>query len=271
MFNRQKLFLGTLYGMAGGLGFAITAWGIDAYQLMQAHWAYPFASFIPGALFGIILGGLVGWSMMRLNNTLLSAALWLGFGIVLGCAPLFLPWLITPKILELLEPALQNWVPMAVKENYQKMLLVSILITVIPAILAGVVGNLLVEQANASSAQGSIVFPMLVCAIILALPGFANDDMLNAKVRNSAIVLDNTLRFVITHQGQDIDKTTYRQMHVGAIKPIEALLQSEYRLFHFSSDKTLEQVELLVKFDNRWAKCMLISKSLSYCRETQIP
>ena len=66
--RREKQRLGILYGILAGAGYAITAWGLDAYQLAQANAYLPWGRFALGLAVSLALGGLAGWLASRLRT-----------------------------------------------------------------------------------------------------------------------------------------------------------------------------------------------------------
>ncbi len=270
MFSR-KLVFGILYGLAAGLAFSITAWGINAWLLAGTHWAYPWAGFAPGLLAALLLGGLAGGLSIEIENVLARLGCWLCVGIALGFLSLWLPWELTPRIVAQIEPVLQGWVTPFEIDSTGKLTLFCVAITVIPSLLAGGLEHTLVEQASFSPGDGAILLPMALAMFVLGLPGLATDDAVNAKFREAPINLEKSLTFAIENQGKEVDKAQARIMYLGAVRPIEAQLSSDFRLFYFSTDKLFEQSRILVKSNGQWALCTLITGNLSRCEPVTAP
>lgn len=265
MFSRKFVF-GILYGLAAGLAFSITAWGLNAWMLAGARWAYPWVSFLPGLLTALLLGGLAGGLSMRLEHALPRLGLWLLVGLIVGFLAAWLPWGFAPRIVLALEPGLQGWLTLFEMSSTYRLTLFCIGVTVIPALLAGALQPALVEQASFSPGNGAILFPMALAMFLLALPGLAADDVVNAKVRRDAINLEKSLRFALEHRGREVDPAQARQMSLGAVRPIENQLAQGYRLFYFSTEDLFEQNRLLVESQGQWAVCLFVAGNLIYCQ-----
>ena len=72
---RAKHRYGIAYGIAAGLGFALSNWGMDAYLLNQVTTLHPWLKLIVAASICVPVGGLAGWLSTRLDKPLLSVLL----------------------------------------------------------------------------------------------------------------------------------------------------------------------------------------------------
>ncbi len=176
----RKVWFGALYGLAAGLAFALTAWGLDAWILSGAHWAHAWMRLLPGLLAALLLGGLTGALAMRLESALPRLALWLGLGVLLGWLAVWLPWRAAPWLALRLTPALAPHVVPLEADALARLTLFCIGITVPAALLCGALQPALVEQASFSPADGAILLPMALAMFALALPGLAADNAVHA-------------------------------------------------------------------------------------------
>lgn len=270
MFSR-KLIFGILYGLATGLAFSVTAWGIDAWLLAGAHWAYPWVSFLPGLLAALLLGGLAGGLSMGLEHILARLGVWLFVGLMLGFLSTWLPWGFAPRVVLLLEPALQGWVMPFDMSSADRLTLFCIAVTVVPALLAGALEHALVEQASFSPGDGAILFPVALAMFLFALPGLATDNAVNAKLREAAVNLGKSLTFAIENREREVGVAEARQMYLGAVRPIENQLTARYRLFYFSTEDLFEQNRILVESDGQWSVCLLVAGNLIHCQPVVSP
>lgn len=265
MVSRKVLF-GTLYGLAAGLAFALTAWGLDAWLLSGAHWAHAWTRLLPGLLVALLLGGLTGALGMTLESTLPRLTLWLGLGVLLGWMAVWLPWRVAPWLALRLAPALGPHVVPLEADAHARLTLFCIAITVPAALLCGALQPALVEQASFSPADGAILLPMALAMFLLALPGLAADNAVNARLRDAAVTLHRALEFALENRATDPDPAQARRFSLGAVRPIADRLTPDYRLFHASSDALFEQNRILVQADGRWSACLLVAGHLLHCQ-----
>lgn len=265
MISRNVLF-GTLYGLAAGLSFALMAWGVDAWLLAKAHWAYIWGRILPGLLISLLLGGWIGALGMKLENAWLRLALWLRWGALLGWMAVWLPWRVTPWLTLRLEPALAPHVVPLEADALVRLTLFCIGLTLPAALLCGALQPALVEQASFSPADGAILLPMVLAMFLLALPGLAADNAVNARVRQAALSLHHSLEFALQSGAADPDPAQARKFSLGAVRPIRERLTPDYRLFHASSDGLFEQNRILVQADGRWSVCLLVAGHLLHCQ-----
>ncbi len=268
---QKKEIFGVLYGLAGGLAFALTAWGWDAYQLWRAHWAYPLLSFLPGAVLALLLGGLAGWLAMRLRAAALGALAWLIGGSLLGILTLWLPRWLTPRLIFWLEPALQGWASLPPQEGAPLLILLCIGVTALFALIAGALQFTLVEQATYSQGDGAILLPMMLSVAVMALAGILTDSILNINMRQAVSSLDYTLTFAIENQDKEVDKLIARRARLGAVNSLTHLFQIPHRIFFFDATSSFEQSRYLVQFEENWAQCTLILSNLTYCKPVTPP
>lgn len=267
----SKQSFGMLYGLTAGLTFAIVFWGIDAYQLYQAHIAYPWAAFGPGLVIALLVGGFVGWITIRTENVFIGAISWLGMGLLIAWLGIWLPLKFTPQLITSLEPTLKGWLAYPVYENENAILGIIIIILGVPALILGALENNLVEQAFYSPAAGAIVVPMFFVAVFLSVASLGADFMLNSPYRGAVIALDNLLQFAVDNQGKQIDPALARSKHLGALGSIADQINQPRRLFIFYYSETADEVRILIDFKTSWALCYVIAEQPSYCKIIQPP
>ena len=74
----RRLFqaAGVGYGLLFGLGFALFAWGYDAYVLYQSGGVLPWSKLVIGLPLALVVGGLAGWLAALTQMTVVSVVVW---------------------------------------------------------------------------------------------------------------------------------------------------------------------------------------------------
>ena len=269
MIKTRKLTFGLIYGLTGGLVFAVFALGVNAFQLARAHFAYPWLAFIPGLLLALALGGCAGTFSMWVENALLGAAAWLATGVLLGSMAVWLSLRIAPALLPSLEPVLKNWPLFSWLEAYSFYTTLVSVITGVTFLIVGLLETALVEQAAFSAYGSAMLMPVIVCSLAAGLAGGVTDNIVNERFRKSAIALDNLFSFAIENQGVEVDPQSARQIRLATVKPIESILSKDRRLFYLVFAEPADKGQILVDFNGQWAVCDVISEQPVFCRRAE--
>lgn len=246
---RAQYWYGFFYGAMTGLLFAFFAWGIDAFLLFQAHAAQPWLKLIVGALICVPVGGLAGWLTMRFERGLLSIPFWTVAGVVFSAMTAALPMGIFPRLLVWLEPDLEGLISYFVADVMAGRFLVSFLWVAVFVILAGVLEIPMGQPAVYSTSVMGKLAPILLCAVLMGIGGTVVDSDNNKPLRDAVIALDGTLQFAANHQGQEIDPSVSRAMHLASLRHISDLVGQPRELIIGTFDQFLDQVHVIVRFD----------------------
>ncbi|MCX6080058.1 MAG: hypothetical protein NTW32_11040 [Chloroflexi bacterium] len=271
MFPSRKLKFGLIYGLAGGLIFALAAWGVNAFLLYRAQFAYPWLALLIGILPALLIGGLAGYLTIFLDNALLGGLSWLIAGILLAVIGIWLPLWLVPELLPRLEPALQNWVDFFWRDSYTFLVFSAAIVTGVAFLIAGLLETVLIDQTSFSPYNGAIIMPILVCAFITGIAGGVIDNMVNTRFRDSAIALDQLFVFALENADKTIEPALARQMHMGAISTIRPNITAYRRLFYFTFTETADQGRILVDFKGHWALCDVFLSQVAFCQPVEPP
>jgi hypothetical protein len=269
-FEIRKQRLGSLYGLISGIAFSTTAWGIDAIALASSHVSYPWIKFLPGLIITSLIGGLVGWASVKISKGLVTIILWIVFAMIMVWLTIWIPFISTPYLIKVLQPGLIEWIDYPMVANVNQFRIVAIIVIVLPAIISGLLENILIESVLMSSYKGSILSLIVVCSLIMSLAGFAVDEMTNKHFREPVKVLDDLFKFAIDNQGKEIDKITMRRMRLKTVEDLEQILSSSRKLTLIAFDETLAQMDILVNFKGVWVKCSTIHSQPLMCKQISI-
>ena len=269
MIATRKITFGMIYGLAAGLFFSLMAWGLNAFLLDMAHFAYSWLAFSVGLLPTLLLTGMAGFLTIRLENALLGAVIWLITGMLVAALGVWIPLGLVPDILPRLQPVLKGWVEFSWKDSYTLLVYSAMISTGVAFVIASVMESVLVDQASFSIYTSALVMPILVCALITGVAGGVIDNLVNTRYRDSAIALDNVIEFAIDNKGKVLDPEVERKKHVGAVSMILGDLTKKHSLYYFSYDETGQQAKILVDLSGKWALCDISLNQPVFCRPAE--
>jgi hypothetical protein len=256
---RAQYRYGLFYGAMVGLLFAFFAWGIDAFALFRAHGTQPWLKLIIGLLVCIPFGGLSGWLTMRFERMLLSIPFWLVSVAIFAEMTVALPLQIFPKLLTWLEPDLVGLVSYGMPEVMTARFFTSFIWAGIFVSIAGILEIPLGQPAAFSTSTMGKLLPVLLCAVLMGIGATVVENDNNKPLRSAVISMDETLKMAAKYQGQQIDKKLARDLHLASLRKITDQIGHPYELNIGSFDQFLEQVHVIVRFDNNTlADCLTV-------------
>jgi hypothetical protein len=268
---RSKHIFGIWFGMALGLMFSIFAWGVDAFLLDRMNGLYPWLKFLGGLLPCVIVGGLVGWLSARLDKPLFAMLLWAGAASVFAWLTVSLPLQITPQILGLVDPGIEDLLHYTYYEAFSIRFGLAYVWIAIFVSLAGLLQIPLSDSAVFSTSFFGKISPILVTLVLMAICGTIVDGLNNELLRSPIDAVNLTIQFMIDHRGEDIDPAVARRMHLGALRSVGDLVTPERKFIVSGYDQFLEHVEVLARFDKAWVECELVVNQLIRCEEVGSP
>jgi hypothetical protein len=264
---RAKHVYGIWYGAFLGLAFAIAAWGIDAFRLIQVNGLVPGLKFAGGVIPCILVGGLTGWLSAKLNRSSLSVLLWLAAASIFAWLTVSLPLQIAPRLMAVMEPNTQGLLHYTYYEEFSSRVGVAYAWISIFVALAGLLQIPLSDSAVFSTSWMGKLAPMLVCLVLMSIGGVIVDSLNNEPLRSAIAAMDNTIQFSIDHRGREIDPAESRQMHLGALRTIEDAITPQRRLIVSGYDVFLGEIQVLIKFEHAWAECKVFYNQPITCKK----
>lgn len=255
---------GLAYGIAAGLAFAVGLFGYDAYLLWEHHAFFPWVKLASAVLF-MLSGGLAGWLTARLEKPLLGLLSWLAASLSFAIFAMLVPFWLVPRALSLLNPDLAPLLDYALYDNLPSRGAVLFAWATIFLGVAAVLQMPLVEQAIFSTTAFGKIMPLLVVSIPMLIAGAIADDVNNLPMREPIINLDETIQFWLDTRGTEVDLQTAREMHLTALRPVEAMVSESRQLAVSSYDELIGFVHVAVHFDGQWADCALVYGQLTNC------
>jgi hypothetical protein len=266
---RAKLVYGLWFGTVLGLTFSIFAWGIDAYQLARVNGLHPWLKFLGGAVPCIVVGAITGWLSARFDKPVVSMLLWLAAALIFARLTLSVPFQITPRLVNLVEPHIQGLLHYSYYPEFSTRFGVAYFWLALLMALAGLIQLPMSEPAVFSSSLFGKITPMLVILAMMLIAGTTVDNMNNEALRSPVSAVDLTVQYYLDHQGQDIAPATYRQMHLAALRTVQDLITPERAFMISGYNEYLEQVQVLGKFEHGWVECQVFNNQLVSCKQVE--
>lgn len=268
---RLKSVYGIWFGVALGLAFSLFAWGLDAYLLSRMHGLYPWLKFLGGVLPCVIVGGVTGWLVARSDRPFFGLLLWAAAASVFAWLTVSLPLQITPRILSLVEPGIQDLLHYDYYESFSARVGVAYVWILIFVGLAGFLQIPLSDSAVFSTSFFGKIAPMLFTLVLMGVCGTIVDGLNNEKLRSPVDALDLTVQFLLDHRGEEVDAAVSRRMRLGALRAAGHLVTPERKYIVSGYDQYLEQVQVLARFDAAWVECDLVVNQLIRCEQVGPP
>ncbi|RJP48959.1 MAG: hypothetical protein C4583_13650 [Anaerolineaceae bacterium] len=263
--SRKRKF-GLTYGAAGGLAFAIALWGFDAILLSQSHAMFPWLKLLVGGILTTFTGGLAGWLTSRFEKILLGFLFWVAASALFGLYIVIVPLVLAPRITGLLVPQIRHLLLYTTYDNLPTMVAVAFGWTIVGAIISSVIQLPMLDHAVFSFSGFGKIRPHLLCAILMLISGSVSDSLNNKPLRDPIIALDSTFQFILDTRGQEIDKATSREKHLASFRLIQQDVTENRQLVVSHYDRLLENIEVLVNFDGKWAICPTFFNSPLTCQ-----
>lgn len=258
---------GLVYGLSAGLAFAVFTWGFDAVQLMRANAAYPWVKFIPGLVLCLLSAGLAGWLSTKVERAWAALLFWSLLALLFAHLVVWLPIVITPKLIGLSNPALGEFLNYPFYPSLNQNIWVGFVIIIIAAVICGLLQNLLLEQALFSSGSFAIIVPLIVSFLAFSVVGSSSDELLNKKFREAIQQVDEIIVFTLDNAGQEVSSEEALKMRQFVFSKVDELITEERGLILSNFDETLGQIDILVDFNGHWVKCPVIYNQVITCSQ----
>ena len=268
---RLKHMFGIWFGAALGLSFAIFAWGMDSYLLDRMNGLYPWLKLIGSVLPCVIVGGLTGWLSARLDKPLFAMLLWGAAASVFAWLTVNLPLQITPRILSLAEPGIQDLLHYSYYEAFSARFGIAYVWIAIFVCLAGLLQIPLSDSAIFSTSFLGKLSPLLVTLVLMAICGTIVDGLNNELLRSPVDALNTTIQFALDNRGREVTPAESRRMRLSALRSVDDLITPQRKFIVSGYDQFLEQVYVLARFEKAWVECELVVDQLLNCEQVGSP
>jgi hypothetical protein len=264
---RAKHMYGIWYGVALGLAFSIFAWGWDAYLLSQINALAPWLKFIGGVIPCVIIGGLAGALSARLDKSFLAIVIWVTTALIFAWLTVALPLQISPRLLAMAEPGIEGLLHYEYYREFSTRIGVAFGWIMIFMFISGLLQLPLSESAVFSTSLLGKISPMLVSLLLMGIAGTIVDGLNNELLRNPVAEMDATIQFFVDNKGNDIDPQLSRRMHQGSLRAVNDLVTVDRSLIVSGYNEYLEEVDVLIKFEDAWVQCLVLYNQPTNCNQ----
>ncbi len=262
---RQKRLFGMYFGITAGLGFAAAAWGWDGYVLYNAYGYFPWLKLVTGTLLCAIVGGTVGWLAERMESGLLGLVLWLSTSFFFAWLTIALPLKLVPIIISQLDPQLGELLNYSPEFEFSVWFWLAMAWVVPFTLIIGMAQHPIVESGVFSMSLLGIIAPFIFCIVVMGISGVVTDGLVTAKLRDATVSLNNTIQFVLDHEGKEINREEARRMYTASVRTVEDHIHEPRKLVVGGFDKFLGVIHVYARFGNQWFDCTVVYNQPSLC------
>jgi hypothetical protein len=252
---RARALYGVWYGATVGIAFAVFAWGIDAYQLSAANSLHPWLKFVGGLVPAMLLGALAGWLTSRLDKPMYSVAIWGVAGLAFAWLTVNLPLQIAPRLIEAAEPGIAGLLHYEYYPEFSSRITVAFIWIAIFIFMVGLLQLPLSDTGVFSVSLMGKLSPILVAVVLMGICGTIIDGLNNELLRGPVQSMDASIQFYVDNLGRDIPAKEAREMHLGSLRAIKDLVTPDRKLIVSGYNERLEEVNVLVHFEDAWVEC----------------
>jgi hypothetical protein len=266
-FDFKDQFIGLAFGLLMGIALVLGAWGSDASEMGKASAYLPWMRLVLGAALVIPLSGFVGWLVGKLDSAVMGMLFWFLVAVVFSFWAGHIPYEISSWWIGILLPDYKGLLIYPFGGSAETRLWLVLMVSGVLLVIGGALSTLIIDAAR-TAALGLKQFLILLLGVPLFLvAGIFSDMMIQRPLRQPLTEVNDLIQFTLDHEGQTLDKQTLREMHVGAVRSISALLHEPRQLALGDVDQdTLESARVFVDFDGNWARCWVIAGQPSFCQ-----
>jgi hypothetical protein len=258
--NRQDI----LIGFIASLVYVLLGWGIDTFQLAQAHYIFPWLKMVISAIPSIIIITGAAWLGTKINNIVLKGILWIIAATALSLIISYVSFQGTERIYGLLLPKIRSQLSYMATGGIASRLFVIIVMTNILFIL----GGLFIDTASESIITASSVFgwilPVIFCLAFFGGAGFTADSNFNTELRENVMSINQQIEEVSKMNINDLSLRDQRL--VQRFTRLDVNLQGPRKLLVASFDESFSQAQVLIDFSGTWTECLSLNGRVGSCQ-----
>jgi len=263
----ENQLLGLAFGLFMGFVFTAGAWGLDIYEMIRTSAQLPWLRLVLGAVLVIPLAGLVGWLVAKTDSALVGLVSWLLTAILFSYWAGHVPYELVSGVVGRIIPDFQGQQVYPFNVSAQTRLLIAAGVTGVLLAIGGAMQTTVIDSARTAAGTLQRFFAFLVCIPFFVGAGIFTDMIIQRPLRQPLVVIDDLLRFALETEGQQVDKTLSRSMHLGAVSAIRPLLHQPRSLVLGDFDpEALGSARVLVNFNGDWVRCWVIAGQPSFCQ-----
>jgi hypothetical protein len=257
------------FGCLGGMILALTAWGIDAYAIAQAHGFLPWAKFATGSVIVILLYGLASYLIgiigMKYYVTFICYSI---CGIVVAWLAAHLSTDFYNRLISWGNPVLSNVIRFTYDENARATFILTAIIFVVMSAIFAFFFDTLVTQARSALSKMHVLTAFGVVVVFFGITGLLIDYFFNQTSRPPLVQTSRYIdRAQLIQTGQLTLDDKYRSRE-RVFLDLNINLDRPYKLISVSYDSLLQMTQVYLIFDDSWFDCSVVVDEPFYCEAT---
>jgi hypothetical protein len=269
--RRLELTTGTAYGIIFGLGFALFAWGYDAWVLASNGAAIPWVKLLIGLPIAVVICGLAGLLGALPSSTAVTVALWAVIGGLLGMIAGHIPFEGENFGIWLVERRLWGETIFAYTDSALVRTTLIIIINVVLGAAVGFIEKLTLNWSWDHTTPGGrmswrswlVLFFNLPLAFLLAA---SVNGLINQPLRNPQQVVGKLLKLTLAGKAENNPSI---EISYRSIKPFQDVISGQYEshFVAFSSETGIwHSAYIDVVFDDGLVlRCVTSGEVVIYC------
>ena len=254
------------FGCLGGLILALTAWGIDARAIAQAHSFFPWGKFAIGILFAIILYGLANYMIgllgMKYYITFICYSI---CGIVIAWLAAHLSTDFYTGLVSWGNPALSSVIRFTYDENTHAAFILTAIIFVVMSAIFAFFYEPLVSQARTALSKMHVLTAFGVIVLFFSLTGLLIDYFFNQTSRPPLVQTSRNIESARLIQTNQLTLDNKYMSREKVFLDLNTNLDRPYKLVSVSYDSLLQMTQVYLIFDDSWFDCSVVVDEPFYC------
>lgn len=265
--TRESRRNGLLFGILAGLGIALGIWGYDAAALANASGELPWIKFAIGLPLCLILCGLAGWFVVRMDNGPIGALTWALTTIIIIWVASHVPFNVRSVLIGLID---RNFLGLNIYPFVQsvqgRMILLYVVVGILGA-LAGASELFLVEAATRASFTLQRWFTLALGMVVFIPIGLVVDNLINQPLRSPIIGTNALIQFARDARVHPVTQETARAMGLRNMTPFGDAINQPYRLSLGNYDpQSLSESTVYIDFNGMKGVCFVIIDNPVFCQ-----
>lgn len=248
--------ISVLYGFLCGLGFALFAWGVDAVILALNHSQLPFLKFVPGLVFSLLVGSLLGWWRAKTDKGFIRIITWTLYILIEVFLVFWLPTGFAEKATVFFKPDLKGLLRYALP-NYLIIGIIAFFITVVTILCAVFEDSLSISLLWYKKPHALRNF-ILISFGSMALLGLISDTITNKTLRDTQLTVTRSLEYAKKYVDTEAPLDIWNNYHLSSFNGLERAVIHKPSILLKSSDKSWNLLEFYVELGGRTAACLTL-------------
>lgn len=263
---KYKRRLGLYLGFLAGLIFSLAAWGLDAVLLGIAHGYLFWLKFLIALLLMLIIGGVCGLISAITGKSIITALLWLVFGIFAGWLGGKLPFAIEGSAIAFINPTLGSEINYSTPVQHGAMMFVAWFVTIGLSMIAAFFFTSVLESVWMGTNIGPRLLNIALWVVFFTLMGLSVDNLYNQPLRSAIQTTHEAIQTARVNEDKFAIGGQAASLHIIGLRPVQQLIHNPYQIAVKSYSDLLDTVQVWVDFDGYWVTCVVANEQIITCK-----